>query len=59
MRPEERSMSPPVSINLDGLAKPATALVEKISNAIGVLYESTKIRKLAKAKAEATLIHVF
>jgi hypothetical protein len=40
-------------INLGGLAKPVTVLIEKISNAVGILYEPKKIVKRAKADAEA------
>lgn len=40
-------------INLGDLAQPVTLLIEKISNAIGVVYEPTKIKRNAKAEAEA------
>lgn len=41
-------------INISGdLTKPATVLVEKISSAIGVAYEPTRIRRKAKAEADA------
>ena len=43
-------------INLGELSKPAILLVKKISNAAGVLYEPRRIRKIAKAKADAALI---
>jgi hypothetical protein len=43
-------------INLGDLAKPATILIEKISNAVGVLYEPRRIKKRAKAEAEAEKI---
>jgi len=43
-------------INLGDLAKPATVLIEKISNAAGVLYEPTRIKKKAHAEAEAEKI---
>ncbi len=36
------------------LAKPVTVLIKKISNATGVLYEPTKIRKKALADADAS-----
>jgi len=36
------------------LAKPVTVLIEKISDATGVLYEPTKIRKKAIAEADAS-----
>ena len=42
-------------INLGGLTKPANALIEKISNAVGILYEPRQIRRIAKAKADAAL----
>lgn len=40
-------------INLGDLSQPVTVLIEKISNAIGVIYEPTKIRRNAKAEADA------
>lgn len=43
-------------INLGDLAKPATVLIEKVSNAVGVLYEPRKIKNLAGAEAEAEKI---
>lgn len=43
-------------INLGDLAKPATVLIEKVSNAVGVLYEPRRIRKRAEAEAEAEKI---
>ncbi|HHK4129852.1 TPA: DUF2806 domain-containing protein [Enterobacter roggenkampii] len=42
-----------IDLSLSGLSKPGAKLIEKISDAIGVLYEPTKIRKLAKAEADA------
>lgn len=36
------------------LAKPATVLIEKISDATGVIYEPTRIRRKAKAEADAS-----
>ncbi len=36
------------------LAKPATVLIKKISDATGVLYEPTRIRRKAKAEADAS-----
>jgi len=45
-------------INLGDLAKPATVLIEKVSNAVGVLYEPRRIRKKAEAEAEAEKIKV-
>jgi len=43
-------------INLNDLAKPATVLIEKISNAVGVLYEPRRIKRKAEAEAEAKKI---
>ena len=43
-------------INLGDLAKPATVLIEKVSNAVGVLYEPRRITKRAKAEVEAEKI---
>lgn len=43
-------------INLGDLAKPATVLIEKVSNAVGVLYEPRRIRNKARAEAEAEKI---
>lgn len=40
-------------IDLGDLSKPATVLVKKVCNAVGVLYEPTRIRKRAKAEADA------
>lgn len=40
-------------INLGDLSQPVTVLIEKISDAIGVVYEPTKIRRNAKAEADA------
>ena len=49
-------MPPDTSIsllNLGKLSKPANILIEKISNAAGVLFEPHQIKRVAKAKAEA------
>ena len=43
-------------INLSELSKPATVLIEKISDAIGTLYEPKKIKNKARAEAEAEKI---
>lgn len=44
-------------IKIDGeLTKPATLLVEKISSAIGIVFEPTKIKRKARAEAEAQKI---
>jgi hypothetical protein len=45
-------------INLGELSKPATVLIEKISDAIGVLYEPRHIRNVARAEADAARIRV-
>lgn len=45
-------------INLGDLAKPATVLIEKVSNAVGVLYEPRRIIKRAEAEVEAEKIKV-
>jgi len=42
-----------IDFSFSGLSKPGEKLVEKLSDAIGVLYEPTKIRKKAKAEADA------
>ena len=41
-------------VDLSKLTKPATVLIEKISDATGVLYEPTRIRRKAKAEADAS-----
>ncbi len=43
-------------INLGDLSKPATVLVEKVCNAVGVLFEPTRIKRQARAVAEAEKI---
>lgn len=43
-------------IDLTGLSAPATKLIEVVSNAIGVVYEPTRIRRRAKAEADSALI---
>lgn len=49
-------MSDTSLINSGELSKPATVLIEKVSSAIGVLYEPRRIRKEAEAKAGAALV---
>ena len=49
-------MTGPSLTNVRGLTKPATVLVEKISNAVGILWEPTQIRRIAQAKSDAALI---
>ncbi len=48
--------SSPISIDLGGLSKPATVLVERISNAVGIIYEPTRNKRLAKANVEVEKI---
>lgn len=43
-------------INLGELSKPATVLIEKISDAVGGIYKPYQIRRIAKAEAEAEKI---
>lgn len=43
-------------INLGDLSKPATVLIEKISDAVGALYKPRQIKRLAQAEAEADKI---
>ena len=43
------------SSTLGGLTKPATVLIEKISDAVGTLWEPKQIRRVAQAKADAAL----
>lgn len=43
-------------INLGDLSKPATVLIEKISDAIGGIFKPYQIRRIAKAEAEAEKI---
>lgn len=45
-----------INVDFSGLSEPATKLVEKISDAIGVLYEPTKMKKIAKAQSEVKKI---
>lgn len=45
-------------IDLGDLAKPATVLIEKVSNAVGILYEPRRIKRRAEAEAEAEKIKV-
>lgn len=51
MVPEGNSL-----VNLGDLSKPATVLIEKISNAVGVVYEPTRIKRQARAEVEADKI---
>jgi hypothetical protein len=43
-------------INLGELSKPATVLIEKISEAIGGIFKPYQIKRIAKAEAAASLI---
>ena len=43
-------------INLGDLAKPATVLIEKISEAVGAIYRPTQIKRIAKAEGEAAKV---
>lgn len=43
-------------INFGDLSKPATVLIEKISDAIGALYKPSQIKRVAHAEAEADKI---
>ncbi len=44
-------------INLGDLSKPATVLIEKISDAVGIIYEPHRIRQRALAEVDAKAIH--
>ena len=47
----------PININdLAGFSEPATRLIEKISDAMGVLWKPSQIKKIAKAEVEAAKI---
>ena len=43
-------------LNLGGISKPATVLIEKISDAVGGYFKPYQIKRVAKAEAEAELI---
>lgn len=43
-------------INLGELSKPATVLVEKVCNAVGIVFEPTRIVRQANAEAKAEII---
>lgn len=49
-------MTPYSLVNAGGLAKPVTVLIEKISNAVGTLWEPKQIRRVAQAEADAAMI---
>jgi len=44
-------------VNLGDISKPATVLIEKISDAVGGIAKPWQIKRVAKAEAEAHLIH--
>jgi len=48
-------MGPAININVGALAKPAVVLIEKVSDAIGVVFEPTRIRRKAKAESDAAI----
>lgn len=50
---DDNSMS---LVNLGDLSKPANTLIEKVSGAIGGVFEPFQIKRVAKAEAEASLI---
>jgi hypothetical protein len=43
-------------IDLGKLSEPATKLIDTVANAVGVTYEPTRVRRKAKAEADATII---
>lgn len=43
-------------INLGELSKPATILIEKVCSAVGIVFEPTRIRRKARAEADAQQI---
>jgi transposase len=43
-------------INLGDLSKPSTVLIEKVCNAVGIIYEPTRIRRQARAEVDADKI---
>ncbi len=43
-------------LDLTGLSKPAVALIEKISIAVGAVCKPVQIKRVAKAEAEALII---
>ena len=49
-------MSNGTLVNLGDLSKPATVLIEKISDAVGAVFEPYQIKRLARAEAEAEKI---
>lgn len=47
-----------INVDFSGLSEPATKLIEKVSDAIGVLYEPRKIKKIAEANSEVRKIEL-
>ena len=47
----------PLSSLGEGLTKPATVLIEKVSGAVGGIFRPAQIRRIAKAEADAARIH--
>lgn len=43
-------------VNLGELSRPANTLIEKVSNAVGGVFEPWQIKRVAKAEAEASLV---
>ncbi|HDS0929690.1 DUF2806 domain-containing protein [Pseudomonas asiatica] len=43
-------------INLGDISKPATVLIEKISSAVGIVFEPHRVKRMARAEAEADKI---
>lgn len=43
-------------INLGDLSKPATVLIEKVSSAVGIIYEPYHVKRMARAEADAEKI---
>ena len=43
-------------INIGELSRPATVLIEKVSNAVGAIWEPRQIRRVAQAKVDAAFI---
>src|SRR2546430_354274 len=52
----QMSEGTPAAFNIGDLTKPITKLIEVVSGAGYILYEPTRIRKLARAEAEAAQI---
>jgi hypothetical protein len=43
-------------VNLGDISQPVTVLIEKVSSAVGFLYEPTHVKRMARAEAEAEKI---